>query len=938
MLIYRLWDKSPALLCCGTGFSDSCTMDWLLSLCLCLSCPALLAAHVVVAENDGDPGVVRDPIARLIKKRSSDPQAVFDIEIYSLKVDCKVTSRFARSVITSRVVNRANVSREVFFDVDLPKTAFITNFSMVIDGLTYVGVVKEKAAAKKQYQQAVSQGQTAGLVKASGRKMEKFTVSVNIAATKKVTFELTYEELLKRNQGLYELLIRVKPKQIVQHFEINVDIYEPQGIRFLDAHGTFVTNDLTQLIEKTVTETKGHVSFSPTVDQQRSCPLCQTSTIDGDFVINYDVNWDTPAGDIQILNGYFVHYFAPTNLKRLPKNVVFVIDQSTSMMGTRIKQTKEAMLAILADIHPEDHFSIISFDSTVTKWKPSIIEATAENIEAAKQYVNSLYARGWTNINDALLEAISMLDEAMKQHTLTEHSISLIILLSDGDPTKGETNRAQIQSNVKNGIGGKYPLYCLGFGYDLDYSFIEKMALENHGVARRIYEDSDSALQMQGFYDEVASPLLSQIEMKYPENGVADLTERSFQQYYNGSEIVVAGRVTGNELDAYNMEVIAKGAEGDLFLKNQRNEQDQEKAFEDPQYIFGEYTERLWAYLTIQQLLSKRVSGTPEEKANNTARALELSLKYNFVTPLTSMVVTKPEDTLDSTMLADKLTEAESRGPPQDGQAHRVSSSPQSNYHYASRYIPPVTSVDGDPHFIIPVPKQNDTICFNVDERPGVIFNLVRDPLTGITVNGQTIGDKKIDPNKKLNTYFGRFGIVNEKLGLKLEVTTRSIEITSGKEKMAFTWSDTVSMKQHSFALQINKERNLAVMMGDSVQFVIVLHRVWKDHPFHQDYLGFYTIDSHRLSSKTHGLLGQFYHDLSFEVGDIHQGTDPEKPDATMMIKGQELTVTRGWQRDYREDIKHGVQVPCWFVHHNGTGLIDGVHSDYIVSGIFKTK
>lgn len=66
----------------------------------------------------------------------------------------------------------------------------------------------------------------------------------------------------------------------------------------------------------------------------------------------------------------------------------------------------------------------------------------------------------------------------------------------------------------------------------------------------------------------------------------------------------------------------------------------------------------------------------------------------------------------------------------------------------------------------------------------------------GITVNGQTIGDKKIDPNKKLNTYFGRFGIVNEKLGLKLEVTTRSIEITSGKEKMAFTWSDTVSMKQ----------------------------------------------------------------------------------------------------------------------------------------------
>ncbi|MBN3285616.1 ITIH3 inhibitor, partial [Polyodon spathula] len=879
-------------------------------------------------------------------------------EIYSLKVDCKVTSRFARSVITSRAVNRANVSREVFFDVELPKTAFITNFSMVIDGLTYVGVVKEKEVAKKQYQQAVSRGHTAGLVKASGRKMEKFTVSVNIAATKKVTFEMTYEELLKRSQGRYELLIRVKPKQLVQHFEINVDIYEPQGLHFLDAHGTFVTNDLTQLIKKTVTETKGHISFSPTVDQQRSCQLCQTSTIDGDFIINYDVNRDMPAGDIQISNGYFVHYFAPSNLKRVPKNVIFVIDQSTSMRGTRIRQTKEAMLAILNDIHSDDKFNIISFDSGVTKWKPSIIETTAVNMEAAKQYVKSLYARGWTNINDALLEAIGMLNEATEQHKITENSISLIILLSDGDPTEGETNRAKIQSNVKNGIGGRYPLYCLGFGYDLDYSFIEKLALENHGVARRIYEDSDSALQMQGFYDEVASPLLSQIEMKYPENSMDDLTQHFFQQYYNGSEIVVAGRVTGNELDAYNMEVTAKGAKGDIVLKNFGNAQDREKAFEELQYIFGEYTERLWAYLTIQQLLNKRVSGSPEEKANNTARALELSLKYNFVTPLTSMVVTKPEDKPDSTMLADKLTEEslEDRVSPGPGlaspgveQGKTVTNQVKQTKALATAFFSALLKrlinresllvlVDGDPHFIIPVPKQNDTICFNIDERPGVIFNLVRDPLTGITVNGQTIGDKKVDPNKKLNTYFGKFGIVNEKLGLRLEVTTQIIEITSGKEKMAFTWSDTVSIKQRSFALQINKERNLVVMMGDSVQFVIVLHRVWKDHPFHQDYLGFYTIDSHRLSSKTHGLLGQFYHELSFEVGDIHQGTDPEKPEATMQIKGQELTVTRGWQRDYREDIKHGVQVPCWFVHHNGTGLIDGVHSDYIVSGIFKTK
>lgn len=57
--------------------------------------------------------------------------------------------------------------------------------------------------------------------RASGRKLEKFTVSVNVAAGSKVTFELTYEELLKRNKGRYEMYLKVQPKQLVRHFEVS---------------------------------------------------------------------------------------------------------------------------------------------------------------------------------------------------------------------------------------------------------------------------------------------------------------------------------------------------------------------------------------------------------------------------------------------------------------------------------------------------------------------------------------------------------------------------------------------------------------------------------------------------------------------------------------------------------------------------------------------
>lgn len=39
-------------------------------------------------------------------------------------------------------------------------------------------------------------------------------------------------------------------------FQIAVSIYEPQGISYVDAYGTFLSNELLPLVEKTVTDKK----------------------------------------------------------------------------------------------------------------------------------------------------------------------------------------------------------------------------------------------------------------------------------------------------------------------------------------------------------------------------------------------------------------------------------------------------------------------------------------------------------------------------------------------------------------------------------------------------------------------------------------------------------------------------------------------------------
>ncbi|PKK20426.1 inter-alpha-trypsin inhibitor heavy chain family, member 4, transcript variant X2 [Columba livia] len=814
------------------------------------------------------------------------------IEIYSLHVDCKVTSRFAHTVITSKIANRASESREATFEVELPKTAFITNFSMSIDGKIYPGIIKEKASAQKEYDTAISRGQSAGLVKITGRKLEQFHVSVSIAATSKVTFELMYEELLKRQLGKFELLIKVQPKQLVKHFQIDVHIFEPQGIRFLETDSTFMTNELTEALTKVQNETKAHILFKPTVEQQKINPEVDETLLNGDFVVRYDVKRVATAGDIQIVNGYFVHYFAPHEMPAFPKNVIFVIDRSGSMAGRKIEQTRAALLKILQDLHPEDHFSFITFNSKVVEWKSSLLQATAENVASATGFMRTLSASGGTDINRALLTAVSLLDKAEK---LPERSVSMIILLTDGQPTSGENNVEVIQENIQNAINGKYALFCLGFGFDVSYKFLEKMALSNGGIARRIYENSDAALQLQGFYQEVATPTLMKIEMQYPENAVEGLTKNNFKLFFEGSELIVSGKIS-NELDLLPVEIKAQSHASDLTLKEEANVKEKEQVFQNQSYIFGNFIERLWAYLTIQQLLEKSISAQEEDQKALEAQALELSLLYSFVTPLTSMVVTKPTGQ-QQMELVNKPTEADNEKPSSFpvGDAYRLSSRspPVARLRDITRAQPLANEY---PQLLLQLPKQNEIICLNTDGKARPSVHLLSDVEQGLTVMGK-LGDKR--------NHFVQFEILYVNPPVRIHVSTVEILLSHNNESTRLPWTESATSSIHGLRVSVEKERSVTASLSDTVTVKISFVK------FPDDFLGLYFLNTDRFSDKVSGVLGQFYSKAQFENNSkINQRAD----ERLLSVSGSEHRVTRQYKKDYRLESTTD-PVPCWSIH-----------------------
>ncbi|XP_048029069.1 inter-alpha-trypsin inhibitor heavy chain H3-like [Megalobrama amblycephala] len=770
----------------------------------------------------------------LISASSQPVKKKQDVDIYSFYINSTVTSRYATTVITSRVANTLNESQEIQFEVKIPKTAFISKFRMTIEGKTYDGVVKEKQEAQQQYSEAVSRGQSAGLIKSVGRTLEDFKTSVTVAAFSKVTFELTYEELLKRRLCKYELLINAQPMQPVADFKMDVHIQEKPEISFLEVKGDLSTGDLANAIKTTRADKDAWVTFYPTRDQQTKCQSCGENGLNGDLLITYDVERLNPKGEVTVSNGYFVHYFAPSDVPRIPKNVVFIIDRSGSMHGRKIDQTCLALLRILSDLDEDDHFGLITFDYSVDTWKRELLKATKQNLENAKSFVKEIREGGATDINAAVLAGVDMINQHPREGTA-----SILILLTDGDPTSGETNIERIMANVKKAIGLKFPLYCLGFGHDVNFDFLTKMSLENGGVARRIYEDSDADLQLQGFYDEVAVPLLADIQLQY--TGGTNLTKTSFTLYFNGSEIVVSGQITDNSVESFSTEVIAVSKGSNVTYQDT-------VMIKDPSDVPPEnedFMQRLWAYLTVKQLLERQVLLKGQEKEDEEKEALKLSLKYQFVTPLTSMVVTKPQK--DEVEVADKPKEGkEDPRPPVMSLRPSSPASPGSSQYNFGHSQPSLAAHPAMPGKVLNsftflsgpiIPRESETVLFTMSV-PTVRSNrfllsaagqskplcfdvplphklkLLQDSSSEFSMNGESMTRRK---------GFSQI-VFHYKTNHRLTINTRSIRYHDGQNDVEFLWGQEPTQHSTEGVSLILRSNEMDVTMGH-IRVVVLLHK-----------------------------------------------------------------------------------------------------------------
>ena len=327
--------------------------------------------------------------------------------------------------------------------------------------------------------------------------------------------------------GIYEHVINLTPRQKLQFCGIRTRIFETANITYLHvpelrrhdlSHRESAPSALKDAdVRRSEDGREAKITFTPDIEElQRRLKTKHALQ----FVVEYDVAREGKGGDIQTLDGYFVHFVAPDNLPPMAKHVIFVLDLSGSMQGNKISQTRDAMRTILSELrNGKDMISIVTFSNNVTTWgfeDSVIVDVDKDSIYSAMDYVDKLEPSGGTNINDALLGAISLANHAKLRLKFKESRVQqMIIFLTDGHPTVGVTDSGEIMTNVGNanrgGGGGNdteagdpVAIFSLAFGRAADFELLKVMSLQNYGFARKIYVAADASLQLQGFYKEVS--------------------------------------------------------------------------------------------------------------------------------------------------------------------------------------------------------------------------------------------------------------------------------------------------------------------------------------------------------------------------------------------------------------------------------------------------
>jgi Ca-activated chloride channel family protein len=548
------------------------------------------------------------------------------------------------ATVTQQYANSSTAPIEAGYVFPLPHDAAVYDMEIHIGNRVIRSVIREREEAKRVYEAAKSAGKRAALLEEERPNI--FTTSIaNIMPGDHIDVRMRYVEPLRWEEDRVRLVFPmvVGPRyipgtQAVGHTgtgwamdtnavadasRITPPVRNPDS---RSGHDISVAVDLDPGFETASLNSVSHqISVRRLQDGRQHVELATGATLPNkDFVLEIKQPETTqpkttlslsPATDSG--ETYFsLTAFPPTAppRERMPVEMLYMIDVSGSMEGTSIQQARGALLQALDRLRPSDRFGILAFSSGYGEFSPEPLPSTAENLAAARRYVQALQAGGGTEMLPALLH--------LMQKPTTPDYLRHIILLTDGDLGNEEQIFAALHSDL-----GNARLYTVAIGSAPNFFLATKMAQFGRGTFTHIADIGEIQQQMERLFESIESPVLTDVKLTFTGVETAEVYPDHIPDLFLHQPLTIFGR-------------ISKGSIGTVHLTARSGNDPYEAtiAFDASKAAFHPGITTLWARQRVEDLMDQWRRSDEKGQAEIRGSVIAHAIRYHLVTRFTSLV------------------------------------------------------------------------------------------------------------------------------------------------------------------------------------------------------------------------------------------------------------------------------------------------------------
>jgi Ca-activated chloride channel family protein len=587
------------------------------------------------------------------------------LPLKALDVQARIDGLIARVMLTQTFVNTHAEALEAMYIFPLPDRAAVTRFRLEVAGRIVEGELKERGAARQEYDKAIQAGHRAAI--AEEERPDVFTMRVgNLPPGEEATVRLTLTGPLPYSEGeatfRFPLVVapryipgvplpgasvgdgvsadtdavpdasRISPPVLLPGFPSPVRL----GLSVEVPLGALKPADFRSSLHTVVESEDNDTKLFRVQSRER---------LDRDFILRFRIGQERVVTSLSLQpdaegsEGTFLLTLVPPAQgagQGAGRDVVFVLDRSGSMGGWKIVAARRALARMVDTLTEGDRFTVYAFDDRIETppefGSDHLVSASNRLRFRAVEFLAKIDARGGTEMAEPLNRAVNELSHEKAGGTPAHRSA--------GVPRAGETDRKRILVLVTDGQVGNEDqilkhlgqrakglrIFTLGIDRAVNAAFLRRLA--DLGGGRSEFVESEDRLDevMDMVHRHIGTPVLTGLRLEpaglkfLPDSVVPG----RLPDLFAGTPLLVSGRYRGDADGAIALQ--GRDAAGQMWSAEVRG-----RRVDNPALT------TVWARGQLREMEDRYVIGTGDRTALE-REIVAVSLRFSVLCRFTAFV------------------------------------------------------------------------------------------------------------------------------------------------------------------------------------------------------------------------------------------------------------------------------------------------------------